>query len=595
MINTNYSAITTPLLAKQDEKVEPIFDQEVVIDGWKDKLGNIVLRIFRITLGIFKLFGSAMIAPFKRKPDSHKSYCFTQQYNNSCHISPLKNLQILDKLRENNFDLAKADFFSRREWLGENQQMLSIWHHLISEIITENGKVDYPDAYKFMMEGFNKAPIFPHYYDENHKFPFDGLKGLVEFSEVPYFFIDLDDLTNVSFRIFGQEIKISDMFSKEDLGLAMGIVKERGGEVKIYDRTAHQYVPITNLGYITLEAKGDGFAVVVDQEKVSATDRERYALPLPGHTPFMTKSKSGMGYEMIAVDHDLGGGLQVGEHTYAVFQWSLLKMLFILNGVDENNNDITESHQLWPVFQDFKRLMAKDSENVWHPDKNSKEMILQYHLAKLFKENSDLCAKALATVDTVSDNWKNYKKLCAGNFYNQKGEKMNEELFQEYLLGKEQALAYYFMQNVRLLWYSAINAEVPIKCLELGLPESLGPLFHEFLKSRINENVTVKLNNGETTKTSFIEAWQEILEELKTRTGDRKDFMSFDDHGWVVSFDEEVINLQNQSKGIHDRSLLKKLGIAGIESWLSSDLNLWYSKRTDLKERKVTVVATDSL
>lgn len=559
-----------------------IFEKVVTIDTWKDKIGNIFLRIYHISLGIFRLFGNMFrFIRIGGHNKSQKEYCFTQQYNDSCHLSPLQNLKILKTIKDVGYDLSKVSFHTRREWLGENQDFLQTWHTAIGKLTSEEGKEKYPALYNYMIGSFKDAPVFPHFYDEKGKRPFNGFKGLVEFGELPYFLIDIDDIKKVNFRVGCKNFDFGEMLNEDDLGLKTGFVKDKD-EIKLYNKVTKTFDPITNLDWVVINSEEKDLVITIDEEKLPDNARATYALPKAGHKVHMHNIR-GLGFKQMGVDHELGGGLKLKnskgeEHTYIIYQMSLLKMLFLASGVDSDNNVIDENHHLHQVYKEFKEIMSEDPNNLWSEKSLSKEMVLQYQIANIFQKNPELRKKAIATVDALTGNWKNYVKLCNGHFYNEMGQQMKEPGIKDYTLGHDQALAYYIMQNIRLAWYSSVNPSVVIKAVELGLPNFMGQPFHEFIKCKFNEKVSVKLADNKLGRVSFMGVWDELLPLLKKAGGERKDFMSFDDHGWVVSFDENMIRLQSETKSIHDRAFLKRLGFAGIESWLSTDLNLWYTR-----------------
>jgi len=103
--------------------------------------------------------------------------------------------------------------------------------------------------------------------------------------------------------------------------------------------------------------------------------------------------------------------------------------------------------------------------------------------------------------------------------------------------------------------------------------------------SRYFKKSAYELINFDDQKTSFISVWQEIVETLKDviKEFDQKNFISFDGHGWVLSFHPYLIYLQENVAKTHgkqcDITLLKDLKIAGIESYLSQYLPTFYKKQ----------------
>lgn len=570
------------------EQIENL-DEEIVIDDWKVHVGELILKVAHLALGILRLLSSSIKSVFSRKKSGGiGEYCFTQQFNDSCHISPLQNLKILKSIREVGYDLSKVDFYSRRQWLGENQKMLTTWHQLMTKLCREDSKENYPNIYEYLSLGIEKGPVSPHFYDQNGKIPFNGLKGAIEFGELPFFFIDVESLEKVRFQILCTEMDFGEMMEKENLGLKTGMVNDKG-VYKLYNSETREFVPIENLPWIHIEQvqEGEGeedqkSVIKIDRSQMTEEEISAYPLPPEGYEIVM-KNVKGLGFKQFGVVNELGGGFklqnQEGEtHTYIPYQMSLCKLLFLTSGIDEKNNPILEGHPLYQAKMELQKLMAEDPDNLWHPDNLPPEQLMQYQLAEIFKEDPELFRQAKGVVDVFTNNWLNYKKVQKGKFRNAKGEVMDQRFSKDYLLGKEQAVAYYFMQSIRMGWYSAINPEVCIKSMEVGLPEGIAPIVHQYLVAKLKTKHKIKLSTGQVVKESFLSVWNKILESLDKRTeGKSQDFMSFDDHGWVVSRDKKLIEMQNEGN-VHDKKLLQDLGIAGIESWWGSELNLWYKK-----------------
>ncbi len=117
-------------------------------------------------------------------------YVFSQQYNDSCHIGPIRNLQILQQIRKNGYQWKnQIQSYSRRQWLAENQDMLKTWHTIFSKIrlSDESFRLEYPKLYQYIQNGIREGPKFPEFYNEKGKLAFTGIKGLIEFSSMPLF------------------------------------------------------------------------------------------------------------------------------------------------------------------------------------------------------------------------------------------------------------------------------------------------------------------------------------------------------------------------------------------------------------------------
>jgi hypothetical protein len=93
-----------------------------------------------------------------------------------------------------------------------------------------------------------------------------------------------------------------------------------------------------------------------------------------------------------------------------------------------------------------------------------------------------------------------------------------------------------------------------------------------------------------------LDVWHEIIGRLEEQHLDKLNWTCFDGHGYLVSFDQKIINAQllsmlkkvdehNPQWGeigddtcIVDIDLMSKLGFTCIESWKSSDVNVFYKR-----------------
>jgi hypothetical protein len=182
-----------------------------------------------------------------------------------------------------------------------------------------------------------------------------------------------------------------------------------------------------------------------------------------------------------------------------------MKIMFLTLGIDADNNVITEGHPQYEVHQELVKLVS-DKENVWNSNNFNKDMLLQFQIAEMFKKDPNLYEAAKQVVDSTIGLWKNYKNLKGGKYYNQ-----NKE-----------------------------NAK----------------LFHRYIKKKLTSQKTIRypdhspLSGYRPGKASFMDVWSEIKVQLKGQTK-RLDFISFDDHGWVISFDPAVIEEQRQSPRLY--------------------------------------------
>jgi hypothetical protein len=519
-----------------------------------------------------------------RKPVT--KYAFTQQYNDSCHLSPIVNLKILERMRESEYDIDSFPYLTRRQWLGEDQRMLNTWHGLISKLSQKGAEKDYPQLIKFLKIGIEHGPNSPHFYNKDKTPYFQGLKGFLQMGDMPFFFIDLESLRKTNFHTGCWTLNFEEMLNDIKLGIISGVVKDNG-VYKIYNSKLKDFEPIDKLAWISVVEKEGKKTVVFKEESLTADIRETYQLPKEGVPVFEMIPTNGLGFQEMSLDERTWSGIRTrdsqGEHTYFPFESSLLKLMFLTVGVDENNNLIDEDHELYELHKELKTLMSRDTDNPWHPNNLKKDMLFQYQLAEIFKANPKLFAMAKQAVTQYNSNiLENYQGLIDGSIVGKDDKPLNPKVMKKFLLGEEQMVAYFFTSNLRYTWYSAINPKAMQKSLEFGLPDCLSSVSHLYMKRKFHKKFTFQYKRWEPSEQlSYLDVWNKVREKViaKNTTTGRTDYFSFDDHGWVISFDPTIEELQNIfTPKIHDKELLNELHLAGIESWLSSELGLWYSQ-----------------
>ena len=75
-------------------------------------------------------------------------YLFSQQLNDSCHISPIQNYQILQNLKRQGLENSLQDesnWNDRRTWFGKNQYMIRSWFEMFEKMNDQNFQAQYPD------------------------------------------------------------------------------------------------------------------------------------------------------------------------------------------------------------------------------------------------------------------------------------------------------------------------------------------------------------------------------------------------------------------------------------------------------------------
>jgi len=310
-----------------------------------------------------------------------------------------------------------------------------------------------------------------------------------------------------------------------------------------------------------------------------------------------------LGFKAVAVTGDLARGVflqrrSLVEHGYhAPHLYGLTKLIYAQLGVDENNNDIVDGHKLRKVYEEMRDLSNKDEHNPWNNAYLSKDKFLQYHITNILKNDSTLLEQVKQTIDCSSiKHWEYYKSFLDGTekgerkariFKDRKGTPYKYDEVLTYMLGEEQALASMMMYLLRLLWVGTLHEDAFYKKLNMyedgfkGVLISifrwwLGFCFSDFKKTTLEKK---KIGNEEL---SFLDVWNKVLTKIKEN--DRKNWISFDHHGWVFSTDTRLIELQEKAiRRNHNAKIasekiefLKQLGFAAIESQYGNLLNSFY-------------------
>ena len=261
-----------------------------------------------------------------------------------------------------------------------------------------------------------------------------------------------------------------------------------------------------------------------------------------------------------------------------------LKLMFLALGVNNRNENIGSDN---PVEQnasnEMRRLIEADARNnPWSNEYFKREFFIQYAIAEIFKNNPALQKKAAKTVDVANKKfWQTYEdivvtgklKLCK----NANKDPYTRELIAKYLPGPEQTLAYFVTEILRFLWYGAASKKSIAFYKSLNLI-GINPV--KLWYANLTFAQIKKAANKKIKGDSFLDMWTELRTELKNRYPTINDWVSFDGHGWVISFDQELLDKQRavaKAKSC-DHNFLDKLGFAGIESWWGSELETFYKK-----------------
>ena len=526
--------------------------------------------------------------------NSRAEYLFLQQLNSSCMIFPMINLKRLDYLitkygdqilrgegAEQYYDFAQIPWIewqSRRECFGEGYKHERDWYEAFGRINNKfHGKPDtYPNLRRYLKNSIAQGPTYPHYYDENGGFRYSAQDGYaVHF--LPYLLVDKN-------FIYGEMPKRSDF--DETVRKA----------IREYADRPFLSVPLAREQKRTIVYNP---ALREYEEVVHLTRMVKKPLTVkPAFTSFTYPAladlgRGGLGFSHVAEIMTWNWAFETeevrGGYAYIPYMEGLCKLLLLRLGLDENNNYIGQDHDLHPVVEDLRTIANSGANNPWNDVFLTREKFLQYQVAKIFKDDRELFKRAKVAMSFAAEMnilpWEArsefLKGVRNGEFYRKDGGLYQIEQVKKFLPGDEQALAFYVCWMIRLLWYGSLNEKAFLgeKDVEEGDDDDDDDdeipfqRFKEFARQQI-----------EGQDYSFLSVWHQVVEKLKTVTN-RRNFVSFDGHGWLVSFDQKIINAQIRDlenwtgPETVDVDLLRDLRCVGIESWKSDLLKSAFYKR----------------
>lgn len=282
-------------------------------------------------------------------------------------------------------------------------------------------------------------------------------------------------------------------------------------------------------------------------------------------------------------------GTKTGMTSFGPGDIGRTKLMFLRLGIDENNQDITSKHSLYGAYQDFKNLCNSSKDNPWNDSYCKKENFLQYHIAAVLKNNPELReqlesvfnALEIMTTPTFQKNiWESYTLFLQdvenGQLYRDRnGTAYDSKKMAPYMLGKEQMLAYLTASVVRMLWYGAID--------ESAFKERTGfDSFSEY-QNLVQKKVEIKNKN-----VSFIDVWHAVTKNLSG-----KNFFSLEFHGWLISFDANIIALQKNMPDFKNGKTVDLIGCIGIESIFSSEFKNAFYRRERVVDAKNKVLRNE--
>jgi len=237
------------------------------------------------------------------------------------------------------------------------------------------------------------------------------------------------------------------------------------------------------------------------------------------------------------------------------YNFGLYKIMLMVLKVNKNNDIVDEFSTDGESLEilDFYRTM-NSVDNPWKDI--DREFFLEYRVARIFKENNALKQEALSVVDIF------FKSF---GFYWDARDKLGLTEKMQDLPGEDQILAYCFCQSLRKIYTACINHDALAGVIEFDKDEleSIDVL-------RLKDMFRTKFYEvGEEGK-SYADVWRQIKQELDIKDGN--DFVTFDGHGAVLSFDARALKAQI----FEDRDLAEKLGFAIIDSSYAKNMKPFY-------------------
>jgi hypothetical protein len=259
-------------------------------------------------------------------------------------------------------------------------------------------------------------------------------------------------------------------------------------------------------------------------------------------------------------------------------------MLFAC-GVKSDNTSFskwekTPEAQAW---RELSEAMKSEPLNPWRD--LDKEDLFEYQLAQIFKTHRDLKDKAASAVDYYNNYWQIY--LDSKELYD-RPEDPRKQLSKKppFMPGTEQMLAYVFSNQLRFLWAATIGEEAvrAVESLEERMSwatyrayKASGHPLRTFKTADILKTAGEKKFGTKYQKYSFLELWAEIKGWLQSgvmQPRNIKDFVTFSNHGSVISFDEDLVGLQKYES----REVAEALGFVTWDSLYDRALTPFYRK-----------------
>ena len=523
----------------------------------------------------------------KYKRNIKNTYLFLQQREDTCHLCCLYNFKLLQQIREglpggniHHQTVQSMKKLNKTLCYAIDTKLAVAWHHHVVGMSSNNNLLkNYPLIREYFEQSFANGIILPHIYVDAKKkqniFHKYGFKGLFLFYAMPVSCTNYDHLKNIHVNIFGirQELKNVVEFPAPTISFPYYVTNN--GEKYIFNMKREAFeeynpnsvcqiadyygVETGKVECISNFSKQPGIEPGINKENchlflIRAQDQNCIYLYLPTNT---CKKKK---FAWQRVNNNKGIGLNHVGDRIVVHGPSILHLFLLLVGVDSDNNTIHEEHSMYKYMNEFKKSLNENSvfrENMWNKRDNkyiNQRCLFQYRVAQILKKNKKLFHNIESIFQSFSIPFWNVFK-CIGNYYNEHGVRINKTEYKKFTLGKYQMMAYTLSILIWLLWKGSIRVAAFTDALQVP------PVIGKCLWKKFVFHMHKRNKNG----VSMID----VIETLSANIHKGKvlEFFSLSSHGYVISYKQDLIDLQmNCAKNVNDLCLLKKLP-AIIDSW----------------------------
>jgi len=496
-------------------------------------------------------------------------YLFDQQYNDECRVVSLTNLAKLNRLSEKygSANILKApwyEWFSRRESLGSLHNFYYLW--LTSFNILQENKKAYPNLQGFIKEAVAKGPIMPNvrdvqdevvksvYFLERANMGYQVQNILIPFGkEVNGDYKIYNEITNTYVKVGVKDVKVplKKCGYEYPIDLNKNIVLPPDNDLLLWQFSKFQN--INRLGKLNMEnrAKNKNEKPCITPDKplgfLEVCILKRY--------PFEITVKNGDILPSVSEEY------KEKEIKLSLSKEGKTKLMFLRLGLDENNDPMTNAHKLYGVYENLRDLCNRTQKHPWSDTYCKKEDFLQYQIAKILKEKKDLLKNVEWLMQAAKNEyWQDYRKFFEGTkYYRERNLEYDPKVCKDFLLGKEQMLAYILFDDI----WTAMKDFI-----------SKGQIEAE-------KKLEIKYEVDETKeKISLLDVWGKIVEGLLKNTN-KRNFFSFGFHGVLASFDKNIMDLQIAKNKEKYESFINKFGFILIESLADFKDTFYVRKRED--------------